>query len=137
MKQIYSVGIITYAVQKNEICYLLLRSRSGCWDFPKGQIEPGETKEETARRELYEETGLSAELDKNFEEILSYTFSHNSESIHKTDYMFIGKVSDMHITLSDEHTDYAWLPYEKTRKQITYDDTRALFEKANEYLCKT
>lgn len=136
MKQIYSVGIITYIKHNRELNYLLLHSQAGCWDFPKGQMKPGETKEETACRELEEETGLMAELDPHFEKVLSYNFSHNTETICKTDYMYIGQAQDTTITLSDEHTDYAWLPFKKALDTLTYDDTKALFKEAHEYVLK-
>lgn len=41
---------------------LLLRYRSGAWAFPKGHIEPGETPQETAVREVQEETGVTARV---------------------------------------------------------------------------
>lgn len=39
---------------------LLVRYRSGAWAFPKGHVEPGETLEQTAVREVHEETGVRA-----------------------------------------------------------------------------
>ncbi|GAA5531651.1 NUDIX hydrolase [Deinococcus metallilatus] len=39
---------------------LLVRYRSGAWAFPKGHVEAGETLEQTAVREVREETGVSA-----------------------------------------------------------------------------
>ncbi|WP_038058546.1 NUDIX hydrolase [Thermus amyloliquefaciens] len=39
---------------------LLLRDRMGFWVFPKGHVEPGETLEEAAVREVFEETGVEA-----------------------------------------------------------------------------
>ena len=72
MEQVYSAGIITYTTDNDHIEYLLLHYRDGHWDFPKGKLEPRETKQEAAHRELYEETGLTAELDNDFEETFSY-----------------------------------------------------------------
>ncbi|WP_243028051.1 NUDIX hydrolase [Thermus albus] len=40
---------------------LLLRDRMGFWVFPKGHLEPGESLEEAAVREVWEETGVRAE----------------------------------------------------------------------------
>jgi 8-oxo-dGTP diphosphatase len=39
---------------------------AGCWSFPGGRVEPGETEHEAALRELFEETGLDASLSGPF-----------------------------------------------------------------------
>lgn len=46
----------------NELGQILLQQRkdNGLWGLPGGSLEPGESMEEVARRELYEETGLIA-----------------------------------------------------------------------------
>ena len=44
--------------EKNEVL-LQKRSDNGCWDYPAGSMELGESFEECARREVMEETGLS------------------------------------------------------------------------------
>ncbi|MFN3178688.1 MAG: NUDIX hydrolase [Thermus sp.] len=46
--------------EKGEV--LLLRDRMGFWVFPKGHLEPGETLEVAAVREVQEETGVKAEV---------------------------------------------------------------------------
>ncbi len=51
---IHAAGGIV-ADQQNRI---LMIYRLGCWDFPKGKAEPGEQHEQTALREVSEETGL-------------------------------------------------------------------------------
>lgn len=38
---------------------LVQSRRSGFWTFPKGHVDPGETDEEAARREIFEEAGLT------------------------------------------------------------------------------
>ena len=55
---------------------LLLRKYNGDWVLPKGKIEPGESHEEAALREVKEETGVKANIDKYLGEI-HYTYKEN------------------------------------------------------------
>lgn len=66
----YSCGAVLYAWTGGGPEYVLVYDSH--YGFPKGHIEPGETKEQTALREIYEETGIRAELDTSFCEITEY-----------------------------------------------------------------
>ena len=57
-----SCGVIPFRVNNGIKEYLILLQTNNCWSFPKGHMEPWETEEQTALRELYEETGLRARL---------------------------------------------------------------------------
>lgn len=57
-----SCGVIPYRYRNGIKEYLIILQTNGCWSFPKGHIEPGETEQQTALRELMEETGLTADL---------------------------------------------------------------------------
>ncbi len=72
-----SCGAIVYRVNPaGTIEYLILHQyRSGTWSVPKGHIAAGETEQETARREIREETGLNVELINGFRKELTYTVS--------------------------------------------------------------
>ncbi len=59
MAKVLSAGIIVVSRSRGGCRYLLLRAYS-YWDFPKGLVRAGEEPLEAARRELEEETGLSA-----------------------------------------------------------------------------
>lgn len=135
MKQIKSAGIITYFIKDNKPLYLLLHHTAGHWDFPKGTMEPGETKEETAIRELYEETGLKADLDTAFEATSNYFYTHYTHGIiPKTVYYFVGQTDTQEVVLSHEHTDYVWLPYREALEKITHDRSKKILEEADNYI---
>ncbi len=135
MKELYSAGIIVYAKQDSRIEYLLLHYPVGHWGFPKGKIEKGETNQEAALRELYEETGLHAELKPGFEEQFSY-FLHDLDGnrVHKTVYFFVGETEIQDISLSHEHQDYDWLPFNVALKQLTYDNAKEVLRKAHAFI---
>ena len=66
MRKEKSAGAIVFRIENTKPKYLLLHYPSSAnakkeyWDLPKGHVEEGETEEETARREVKEETGLEA-----------------------------------------------------------------------------
>jgi 8-oxo-dGTP diphosphatase len=56
-------GVISRRNERGEVEVLLVhRPQHGDWSFPKGKREPGETDEECALREVWEETGLRCAL---------------------------------------------------------------------------
>lgn len=134
MRELISAGVVIYRVNNNLIEYLLLHHIVGHWDFAKGKIEAGETKEEAALRELFEETGLHTELDPGFLDSISYNFVDRSGTpIKKTVYFFLGRVNnEQQVMLSHEHKDFVWLPYGKAYNKMTFDTARQVLEKADE-----
>src|SRR5437762_5542953 len=107
MEQVYSAGIIVYRIENETVEYLLLQYGAGHWDFAKGKMEPGETKHETALRELHEEAGITATIEPDFEENFSYIFhNYDKKLAQKTVYFFVGPATTTDITLSHEHVDY-------------------------------
>ena len=56
-------GVISRRNERGEVEVLLVhRPQHGDWSFPKGKLEPGESDEECALREVWEETGLRCAL---------------------------------------------------------------------------
>ena len=65
-------------VTNNKGEFLLIR-RSGLWDLPKGHQEPGEPIEETAVREVEEETGLKGLVLGKFIRVTDHTYFRNEK----------------------------------------------------------
>lgn len=132
----HSAGIIVFRKENTQSLYLLLHYASGHWDFPKGKLEIGETKEQAACRELQEETGIEqVALLPGFEHSLSYYFtSRDGRKIYKTVTFFVGKTDQRDVTLSHEHINFVWLPFEQAYQQLTYPNAQAILKEAHTFL---
>lgn len=68
-----SCGILPHRIQGGQREYLIVYQQfSQCWSLPKGHMEAGETEPETALRELFEETGLTAQVDTSISATIEY-----------------------------------------------------------------
>ena len=133
-----SAGVVLFQNVSSEKLFLLLNYPQGHWDFVKGKIEENETLYETARRETKEETGISnIEFIDGFEENIEYDFKFKREDVHKKVIFFIAKTDTKKIRLSHEHNDYLWLGYSGSLKKITYQRSKNILIKANEFLLNT
>lgn len=57
-RQLFTHVVAAGGVVSNALGQILFIYRRGCWDLPKGKLDPGETLEACAIREVQEETGL-------------------------------------------------------------------------------
>ena len=103
------------------------------WGFPKGLIEDKikkEKKEDTAIREVEEETGAKGEILEALESI-SYWYVFEGEKIKKTVYYFIMKYIDGDITKHDfEMENVEWIEMDKVLEKLTFKTDKKVFEKA-------
>ena len=128
-----SSGAIIFRKDKGERLYLLLHYEWGHWDFPKGHIEKGESLEETARREVKEETGIEdVEFVKGFKETIKYFYKRDNKNFVKTVVFFLAKTETKQVKISYEHKGFKWLPYDKALQQITFDNAKKILKKANQ-----
>jgi len=136
-----SAGAIIFRLEDKKAQYLLLhypsseRAKSEYWDLPKGHVEEGETEEETAIREVREETGLEAvRIFEGFRETIHYWFRAEGKTISKTVVFYLAQTDEKDIKISDEHLGYQWLPYEKALDRLTHENAKLLLKKANTFL---
>lgn len=135
MKQQVSAGAILFRERQDQREYLLLKNRVGDWEFPKGGVEDDEELQQTANRELEEETNISDfRLLDGFRDDYSYTFYADGERIEKTVHLFIAKSYEQHADLSDEHSDLQWRDYEQARNTLSHDEPRRILDDAHAFL---
>ncbi len=116
--------------------YLLLHYPGGHWDFPKGHMEKGESEQETALRELREETGIErVTLYEGFRHIIRYQFrAGDGVHVRKEVVFFAGQADPDGIEVSHEHRGHAWHPFESAREKVTFKNARKLLDAAEKYL---
>ena len=133
MAKDFSCGIIPY--HKESKRFLIIQHTKDHWSFPKGHPEKNETHQETAVRELFEETGLkTVEIDpREFSE--EFSFIHKGVSIDKTVVYFIGFIESTEVTIQEKEVrDFAWLTYEDALSQVTFENTEYLLREAHSHL---
>ena len=74
MKHEKSCGAICYTREEGAPRVLVICHRyGGHWAFPKGHVEAGESEEETAMREVREETGAQVRVRPGYREVTTYS----------------------------------------------------------------
>jgi bis(5'-nucleosidyl)-tetraphosphatase len=133
MKYEKSCGAVVYRTADNKFEFLSIKSRKfGHWGFPKGHVENHESEQETAIREIYEETGLQVVIQSEFKQAVEYPLSSNA---HKEVIYFIAESSGQPIIIQQEEVqDYKWLDFNGTYQLLSYKNDKDVLEAVNAYL---
>ena len=109
----------------NDNKVLIIKHKYGHISFPKGHVEGNETEEETAIREVKEETGIDIEITSNKKYYVQYENDNNS--IEKVTY-FIGKMigGKLNPQLSEISSCY-FEDENKVSDLITYNNDREMY----------
>lgn len=131
-----SAGAVLFREDTTRL-YLLLHYQASHWDFPKGNIEKGESELDTVRREVKEESGIDdIEFINGFKRISEYYYTRNNVLIHKQVVFYLAKTKQKEVKLSSEHIGYAWLPYKEALERLTYNNSKQILRDAEEFLSK-
>ena len=130
MKREFSAGGIVFN-SKGEVL-VTQHSQNKHWSFPKGLIDPGQTPEQAAVREVKEEGGVEAEiLDKVGYN--KYVYTMDGEKIFKVVTYFLMKYKSGDIKDHDwEVSDVGWYTPEDALKKLTFSQDKNLLKKALE-----
>lgn len=110
---------------------LLIKDSYGHWTWPKGHTEEGETPEETAVREISEETGLEKLKVLELLGKQEYYYTLGGKRIFKTVHVFLVEAAgDEPLRVQAEEIEEArWFDPEEALDTIEYKGSRDLLEK--------
>ncbi|MBS0628309.1 MAG: NUDIX domain-containing protein [Verrucomicrobia bacterium] len=131
MKQEHSCGVVPLKKEGSNIYVLLIVHKGGKhWGFPKGHKDPGESDQQTAERELREETGLSISrfLSKK-PYIETYTFYKFHQKIHKKVSYFPAFVEGELVLQLDEIIDSRWISIDQADRHLTFKEAKEICNK--------
>ena len=130
-------GAVVYRKNNGEIEYLLLESQNKghFWGFPKGHVEGNETLEETAKREIKEETQLVLPIDTSFHVYTEYDLPNGNRKQMTLYTADLTQSEDIHLQ-AEEIKNCGWFNYADARERLTYDNLKQLLDEVNDHLTK-
>lgn len=132
MKKEKSCGAVVVKKDNDEIKFLIIKQHDNHWGFPKGHVEDGETEEQTAVREIKEETNIDVEIDNSFRKVIIYS---PKPDVIKDVVFFIGRpISDNLVIDPSELIDAKWVNAKDARDYFAYQDTIDVYEEALHFL---
>lgn len=120
-------------VDRGEV--LIIRHARGEWIMPKGHLEPGETPEEAALREVREETGLTAEILAPLGET-AYAYRRKGESVLRPKRVIwylmrpLNSREEVRLLRAEGLLECAWLSFAQARERLTWAGDRTILERA-------
>lgn len=128
-----SCGAIVYRKFHGNTELLLIKNQNGGhWSFPKGHVEGDETEEETATREIMEETGISVILDTSFRHVITY--APKKETTKDVVYFLARAVTYDYTPQEEEIAQIKWVEINHATTLLSYDNDRQLVSQAKEQI---
>ena len=128
-----SCGAVVFTSDNNEIKYLIIEQLNGVVGFPKGHVEENETEEETALREVLEETGLHVRLIEGFR-------TEDSHPIPGTDiqkfivYFLAEYDGQTPVPQETEIGKICVVPFDEAMRLFNFESSKRILKEADEFL---
>lgn len=129
-----SCGAVVFTRVNDQVKYLLIANLKEIYGFPKGHVEPGETEEATALREIREETGLRVTLLAGFRTVDEHLIPEKTDTMKQIVY-FLAEYEGQEITYQKEELSGAYLvSYEEAMGMFQFESSRRILREADIFL---
>ena len=131
-----SCGAVVYARSWQGLRFALIRSASGNWGLPKGHIEKGESQQETALREVKEETGLSVTLNPKFKTMEEHPLGRSGRLKEVTYFLGQSALKTAKPKDTREIRSVEWVSYRKAMRLLAFPGDRRVLRDARQFIIK-
>ena len=129
-----SCGAVVFTRTDKGVKYLLIANLKGIYGFPKGHVETGETEEQTALREIREETGLRVTLVPGFRAVDEHLIPEKQDTMKQIVY-FLAEYEGQEVAYQKEELSGAYLvSYEEAMGMFQFESSRRILTEANHFL---
>ena len=133
----HSAGGVAYRNAGNALELAIIRTtEEGRWQLPKGIVDPGETVEQAALREVHEEAGITCELLEAIDTIEYWfvgSYDGPKKRYHKKVSFFLMKYLSGDVADHDhEVTEARWVPFEDALRMLAFRNEKDVVEKARQ-----
>jgi 8-oxo-dGTP diphosphatase len=132
-----SSGGVLYRLHNDEIQVCLIAKKGmKVWALPRGRVEPGETSEQTALREVREETGFKAKILEEIDQIHFRFYSKiDDEFIHRIVHFYLMSWENIKPEKRDKEVDTAqWYQIDNGIQILKYDNEKEVLKKAKKII---
>ena len=132
VEQYISAGGLVYRLKGDSVEVVICgRSSPYVWGLPKGTPDPGETRKQTALREVNEETGLQVKIEAYIDSI-HYWFIRSPAWVrcNKTVLYYLMAATGGDVSLHDHEFDTViWVPAKEAVQKLTYENEVRIVQK--------
>lgn len=130
-----SCGAVVFTRVNGEIKYVLVQSKERIYGFPKGHMEGTETEQETALREIKEETGLSVSLIEGFRTEDTHPFvSGGCEKLKHIVYFLAEYCDQTPVAQETELCGVSLMDYEQAMSAFQFESSKRILTEAHSFL---
>jgi 8-oxo-dGTP pyrophosphatase MutT (NUDIX family) len=126
--QVRAAGGVVWRHEGDQMLVAIVhRPRYGDWSLPKGKLDPGESWEEAALREVEEEVGLVCELDQELPTVFYTDHKGRSKAVR---WWAMEIVEDNGFEPDEEVDELRWVSLADAAQMLTYPTDRSTLEAA-------